>query len=343
MIGSVLIGRRFRAPDHIPITPLHRPSANTYRLSRAAREGVRYAIAKQVILTAVEDSLAEAWRRFCGDLEFVRVHRGSILDIPCDAIVSPANSFGFMDGGIDFVYMRHFGPGIEERVQSMIRERHQGELLVGSADMVDTEDPSVPYLIVAPTMRVPMPLTDSVNPYLAAPAVFRLVKDGRFSFAASQEEPIRDRIRTVALPGLGTGSARSDRTYALARYGRRSMTLSWIDSARLNHGSKRACDTNCFTEIAQQGRNNCASSIRLVWGSASVCLTSSLTERCWFCRRSTPFSVHTPRKRGSGKRRPRSGRIVRHSYNAGPETATLGALIPAFPLTGAMLPYAPRE
>jgi len=71
----------------------------------------------QVILTAVEDSLAEAWRRFCGDLEFVRVHRGSILDIPCDAIVSPANSFGFMDGGIDAVYMRHFGP----RIQAFLR------------------------------------------------------------------------------------------------------------------------------------------------------------------------------------------------------------------------------
>jgi O-acetyl-ADP-ribose deacetylase (regulator of RNase III) len=159
----------------------------------------------QIILTAVEDSLADAWRRFCGDLDFVRVYRGSILDIPCDAIVSPANSFGFMDGGIDFVYMRHFGPSIEERVQSMIRERHQGELLVGTADLVDTEDPSFPYLIVAPTMRVPMPLTDSVNPYLAARAIFRLVKHGRFSFAAGQEEPIRDRIRTMALPGLGTG------------------------------------------------------------------------------------------------------------------------------------------
>jgi O-acetyl-ADP-ribose deacetylase (regulator of RNase III) len=159
----------------------------------------------QIILTAVEDSLAEAWRRFCGDLEFVRIHRGSILDIPCDAIVSPANSFGFMDGGIDAVYMRHFGHGIQERVQSMIRERHHGELLVGSADVVDTEHPSVPYLIVAPTMRVPMTLADSVNPYLAARAVFRLVRHGRFPFATSHAEPIRDRIRTIALPGLGTG------------------------------------------------------------------------------------------------------------------------------------------
>ena len=159
----------------------------------------------QIILTAVDDALAEAWQRFCGDLEFVRVHRGSILDIPCDAIVSPANSFGFMDGGIDAVYLRHLGPEIQDRVQSVIRERHHGELLVGAADLVETNHPSIPYLIVAPTMRVPMILTDSINPYLAARAVFRLIKHGRFWSATDQEGPIRDKIRSVALPGLGTG------------------------------------------------------------------------------------------------------------------------------------------
>jgi len=30
-----------------------------------------------IILTSVEDALADAWERFCGDLPFVTVHRGS--------------------------------------------------------------------------------------------------------------------------------------------------------------------------------------------------------------------------------------------------------------------------
>jgi hypothetical protein len=55
----------------------------------------------KLILTAAEESLAEAWATFCGDLDFVSVHHGSILDVECDAVVSPANSFGFMDGGVD--------------------------------------------------------------------------------------------------------------------------------------------------------------------------------------------------------------------------------------------------
>ena len=57
-----------------------------------------------IILTSVEPALADAWERFCGDLDFVTVHRGSIFDLSCDAVVSPANSFGFMDGGIDMLY-----------------------------------------------------------------------------------------------------------------------------------------------------------------------------------------------------------------------------------------------
>ena len=29
------------------------------------------------ILTSVEDALVDAWERFCGDLDFVTIHRGS--------------------------------------------------------------------------------------------------------------------------------------------------------------------------------------------------------------------------------------------------------------------------
>lgn len=155
----------------------------------------------EVILTAVEGALADAWKLFCGDLECVTVHRGSIFEVACDAVVSPANSFGFMNGGIDALYVKHFGAGIQDKVQEMIAKRHHGELLVGTADLVETGDQSMPYLIAAPTMRVPMVLTDSVNAYLAARAVFLLVKNGCFPSG----DPVRQRVQRVAFPGLGTG------------------------------------------------------------------------------------------------------------------------------------------
>ena len=161
--------------------------------------------ALKIVLTAVDLPLAEAWERFCGDLDFVSVYHGSIFDTECDAVVSPANSFGFMDGGIDLLYSVRFGWDLQERLQQMIRERHYGELLVGTAEIAETGNDDIPYLIAAPTMRVPMILRDSVNPFLAARAVLRLWHYGVMPDGLYAGELVRDIIETIAFPGLGTG------------------------------------------------------------------------------------------------------------------------------------------
>lgn len=162
----------------------------------------------KLILTAVEKSLADAWQKFCGDLDFVTVHQGSILETECDAVVSPANSFGFMDGGIDAIYLWHFGNDLQTRVRRQIFEHHHGELVVGNADVVETGNEAIPFLIVAPTMRVPMILQDTVNPYLAARAIFTLVKHKTFLSGSHEGASIAEHIKTIALPGLGTGVGR---------------------------------------------------------------------------------------------------------------------------------------
>lgn len=161
-----------------------------------------------IILTSVDDALADAWERFCGDLPFVSVHRGSIFDLSCDAVVSPANSYGFMDGGIDMLYSEFFGWGVQERLQTLIQEKHHGELLVGDAEIVETGHPNLPFLIAAPTMRVPMILQHSVNPYLAARAILLLVKHGTFSYGPHQGKPISKFVDSIAFSGLGTGVGR---------------------------------------------------------------------------------------------------------------------------------------
>lgn len=158
-----------------------------------------------LVLCAVEPPLADAWERFCGDLPYVTIHRGSIFDVQCDAVVSPANSFGFMDGGIDLLYSRFFGWEIETRVQTAVKNRHHGELLVGAADIVETGHKAIPFLIAAPTMRVPMILRDTVNPFLAARAVLLLIKHGVFPDGVNAGTSIADVVKTVAFPGLGTG------------------------------------------------------------------------------------------------------------------------------------------
>ena len=159
-------------------------------------------------MAAVELPLADTWDRYCGDLESVTVHRGSILDVACDAVVSPANSFGFMDGGINLLYSRYFSWHVQERLQRLIVERHHGELIVGAAEIVETDDSRIPYLISAPTMRVPMVLHDSVNPYLACRAALLLVKHGVFSTGSHEGEPVASYVKSMAFLGLGTGVER---------------------------------------------------------------------------------------------------------------------------------------
>jgi len=159
----------------------------------------------KIILAAVDDLLARAWERFCGDIDGVSIHRGSILDVECDAVISPANSFGFMDGGVDALYLDYFGPDIQMRLRRAIYERCHGELLVGAADIVETSDERIPYLIATPTMRVPMVLRESVNAYLAARAALLLVLHGVFVDGERRGQRIADHVAAVAFPGLGTG------------------------------------------------------------------------------------------------------------------------------------------
>ncbi len=159
----------------------------------------------KIILTAIDEPLVKAWAKTCGDLDFVQIHRGPIFDVACDAVVSPANSFGFMDGGIDLLYSKYFGRHVEQRLQEFIVKHHHGELLVGTAEIVETDDKGIPFLIAAPTMRVPAILRETVNPYLAARAVLLLIKHGMFHAGSLADQPIADHVHAVAFPGLGCG------------------------------------------------------------------------------------------------------------------------------------------
>ena len=87
------------------------------------------------------------------------------------------------------------------RLQEAIKSKHSGELLVGQVEIVSTDHTSIPYVISAPTMRVPLDVRGTANPYLAIRGVLLAVKNGVFKDGT----PVKDRIKTVAFPGMGTG------------------------------------------------------------------------------------------------------------------------------------------
>lgn len=143
----------------------------------------------KIILCDTNHAVVDAWRAL--DME---AHHGSIFDHPAEAIVSPANSFGFMDGGIDLAYSERFGWEVQDKVQDKIRKKFDGELLIGQALSVTTGDPDFPFLIAAPTMRVPMIIPDANHVRLATRAAVR--------------EAIRMAAGSIVMPGMGAGCGR---------------------------------------------------------------------------------------------------------------------------------------
>lgn len=151
----------------------------------------------QLILGDKNPELIEAWTIAFAGIPGITIRGGNILMTKADALVSPANSFGFMDGGFDESISQLFDRKIQPLVQNIIRTKHSGELLVGAAEIVPTGFEQFPYLICAPTMRVPQNVGASVNAFLAMRAI--LIAATNFN------RQNNDAIKSVAIPGLCTG------------------------------------------------------------------------------------------------------------------------------------------
>lgn len=144
-------------------------------------------------------SMVNAWKEFCSNIDEVTIIHGSILDNPkWDAFVSPANSFGFMNGGVDLAYSEHYGWDIQRRLQEVIARDYFGELPVGNCVWLHTHNNEVPFMFSAPTMRTPTILSsDTLNPYLATRAVL-LCHQQMLKIDGID-------VKGIAFPGMGTG------------------------------------------------------------------------------------------------------------------------------------------
>lgn len=186
-------------------------------------------------LRDLDEHLVAAWQDYFKDIPDVQATAGDIFAVQSDAIVSPANSFGFMDGGIDRLYSQRFGWHLQERLQQLLRDQYDGELPVGLAVLIPTDHSDIPYLISAPTMRVPINVSDTLNAYLAFRAVLRLVEK------TNQAQP--GTISSVVCPGLATATgemapdicAKQMHTAYLQVTGGQPWQASSINEALLEH------------------------------------------------------------------------------------------------------------
>jgi O-acetyl-ADP-ribose deacetylase (regulator of RNase III) len=148
--------------------------------------------------------LIEMWTLYFGDMVNFKFYNCDIFSVPIpidtiNAIVSPSNSFGDLQGGIDFIYFKKFGYKLEEQLQQTIIEKKFGELIIGDALILEMNKfYNYQYFIAAPTMRVPMCVDKSVNAYLA----FRATLIELIKFNTNNESY---KINHVVCPGLATG------------------------------------------------------------------------------------------------------------------------------------------
>jgi O-acetyl-ADP-ribose deacetylase (regulator of RNase III) len=170
--------------------------------------------------------VCDAWELAFAQFPDVSVVRGRFETLrEFDCMVSAANSFGLMDGGVDLAITRFFGAQLMERVQARILDEYLGEQPVGTSFIIETRHQEHPFLAHTPTMRVPMSISTTDNVYAAMWAMILAVRRHNNGSSA--------KIRTVACPGLGTATGRvspreAARQMALA-YGWYVRPLTVID------------------------------------------------------------------------------------------------------------------
>ena len=155
----------------------------------------------ELILVGINLDLCMAWREYFAEFPQVEIKHGEFQSIAeFDCMVSPANSFGLMDGGVDAAITRFFGDQLMRDVQDHIITEYMGEQPVGTSFIIATNHPKHPWLAHTPTMRVPMDIMRTDHVYLAMWALLRAVHHHN----KTNEQP----IKKLLCPGLGTGAGR---------------------------------------------------------------------------------------------------------------------------------------
>lgn len=146
----------------------------------------------RLYLVDADEAVVFALRKAFHSFPEVAVLQADLLRVAQNTVVSPANSYGFMDGGIDTAFRNFFRAAVEGRVREAIGRRPEGYLPIGASLVVQTGNERIPHMIVAPTMLAPEAI-DSQNCYRAMRAALRI--------ATAHEDVGRE----VYCPGLGTG------------------------------------------------------------------------------------------------------------------------------------------
>ena len=165
---------------------------------------------EKLYLIDSKSDLCDKWRQVFSSYPEVEILTGDYFQQSADAIVSPANSFGIMDGGLDLAIRDKLGFQVERDIQEVILKKYHGEMPVGSAEIININHDKWSYMISAPTMRIPENIAFTLNAYIT----FRAILIAINSF--NESKPKRT-IKTLICSGLGTGIGSMEPTKCAAQ------------------------------------------------------------------------------------------------------------------------------
>ncbi len=100
----------------------------------------------KLILVDPKTDLCRRWKQEFRGLPHVAIVNGRFEELEeFDCMVSGANSFGLMDGGVDLAIICYFGIELMDRVQERIIRDYLGGQPVGTSIVVDTRKHQAPF------------------------------------------------------------------------------------------------------------------------------------------------------------------------------------------------------
>jgi O-acetyl-ADP-ribose deacetylase (regulator of RNase III) len=189
---------------------------------------------EKLYLIDSKPELCDKWRQVFSSYPEVEVLTGDYFQQSADAIVSPANSFGIMDGGLDLAIRNELGFQVETDIQKVILNKYHGEMPIGSAAIISTSHDRWSYIIAAPTMRIPENIAFTLNAYIAFRAV--LIAINRFNESGPKKP-----IKSLICSGLGTGIGSMEPTKCAAQMRaaykliREPARISSYEEIRISH------------------------------------------------------------------------------------------------------------
>ena len=109
-----------------------------------------------------------------------------------ECIVSPANSYGIMNGGYDAAISDYLGWDFQEKVQKYIKHNFYGEQLVGTSFIIDA--PKNKKLIHTPTMMLPEVIVDDRVVYQAMRSTLICA--------------LQNNVKSILIPLFGAGTGK---------------------------------------------------------------------------------------------------------------------------------------